>query len=148
MPNEETNVPDLPTPEAINEALTPEPSDPFESLTPEAREAVLKILPELTAKANQVAEANYAKRLQEAIELIKTDNEKQLQEFYKQNKPLEPIELEQLLSEEYLEFKVPIPAPDGELGNGNKIAFVIRELTQAKELKFLRYLKKELVPHI
>ncbi len=137
---------DLPTSEQVNEVLgQPEqPVDEFPDLSTEEKALIPKVIatitPAITQKANEIAEARHGKQLEQELIYLKAEQEKALQEFYKQNKPLEPAEIATLLSQEYMEFPVKLP-------NGKKDC-VIRELTQAAEMRFLRSLKKNLVPHL
>lgn len=137
---------ELPSDEVIQAALAPEEPDELADLSEEEKAVAAKILPKVTKKilfqVRQELEAKKAQELQQALDILKTENQKALDEFYKANKPLEPQEIEKLLSEEYLEFKVKLAT------NGNNQEFVIRELTQAAEMRFLKYLQKELVPHL
>ena len=134
----------LPTTEAVEEALSPAADDPLASLSPEEAEIGKRLLPALAEKANRLAEAKKAKELEKLVKELAESNNKAIQEeldkIRKANTPLEPNEIEKLLSQEYIEFNLKLRT------NGAFRDFVIRELPQAAEIKFFNCIKKAVVP--
>lgn len=75
---------------------------------------------------------------------LREENEKTirlaLEEFRKEQEPPTPEQISQLLSEEYLEFKIKLP--------GREEDFTIRELSISVEKKFYKLVKDKLLPKI
>ena len=136
------------SPEQVAEALASETVDELKDLTPEEAVIGAKLLPLLAAKANQKAEANKAKELVEVVDQLKKDNaammEEELRKIREANKPPDATEMTKLLSQEYLEFTVRV----FERKTKAEREFVIRELPQSIELKFVKSIKKAIVPHL
>ena len=140
---------DLPTPEAVAEALAPDVDQDLAQLTPEEARLVSRILPALEARARIAAEAQKGKELAQIVEELKRDNqaliEAELAKIRKAAEPPKPEELQKLLSQEYQEYTVQVRE------RANKYQprdFIIRELPQATELKFVRLIQKSLVPRL
>jgi hypothetical protein len=142
-----SEVIELPTRAQLDEAMA-EVSDPLlKNLTPEEVAIAQKILPAITVRANELAQANYTRSLEQTITSLKAENEKiiqaEIQKFRDGNKPLEPKDIQALLTQEYAEFSVKLSDRTGKAKD-----FVIRELPQAVELKMMKVLQKAIVPHL
>jgi hypothetical protein len=138
-----------PSPEEINDALTGvEDFEELRDLPPEAHAGALRIIPYLVQRANTAAEAGYAKKLESTVSELKAANSKmidtELDKMRAANKPPDPKEIEKLLTQEYQEFKVTVYERKGK----NQREFVIREMPQATELKFLKIIQQRMVPHL
>lgn len=137
----------FPTREELESAVE-EPVEPIEleSLSPEEKVIGAKLLPILTAKISQEAEARKAKKLAEEVERLKAANEKMMQDEIQKlrdsQKPPDPKQLEQLLTQEYGEMEVPIK------GKSGPRTFLIRELPQEAEKRLVAIVQKHLVPHL
>ena len=136
------------SPEEIDKILS-EPIEPDEIkifTTSEEKTIALKMLPMLAEKANKMAEATKARELEKAVIDLKAWNEKQmadkLEEITKRNTPPTVEEMEKLVSQDYVEFRVKL-RKDGEMKE-----FVISELPQSVETKFFKRIKSKLAPHI
>lgn len=128
-------------------AQSPLPEDYSALLTTEEERAVAaRILPALARRANELAEARKAKELEREVNLLRDQNreliEKEIDRMREETKPPSPEELEKLLSQEYLRFTVRLAV------NGTDKEFVIREMPQAAEMRFVRVLQKSLVPKL
>lgn len=125
-----------------------EPEELQSLKTPEEKQIGAKILPMIAAKANAMAEANYAKKLDSAVDQLKTENQKwietQMEEIRKANTPPDANDLEKLLSQEYLEVPVRLMEKSGR--STVEKSFVLRELPQATEQKFFKVIQKGIVP--
>lgn len=145
----EENI-NAPTPEEVDAALSG--VEEFEVTDAAVRKAVMKLIPALVQKANSVAkvtaEADYAKRLQTTVDELKVQNQKMIEAKIKEiedaSKPPDPKEIEKLLTQEYMEFKVKVTERKGKAAR----EFSIRELPQATELKFMKIIEKSLLPYL
>ena len=129
-------------------------SDPQEKQPDEIRmftdpkeiEIATKILPTVVQRVSAIAEAKKAKELDAYIKRLSEDNatmmKNELEKLQKEYAPLSSSEVGQLLKQEYLEFPVKTRDKNGER------EFVIREMSQAAELKFVKVLQKTIVPRI
>lgn len=136
----------LPTLDEVNTILgKPEP-DELENLPPEEAAIAAKLLPLLTAKANQQAEATKAKELQRIVMEIRDSNEerltKQLEEIRKSLTPPSPEEIQSLLGQAYAEFKVKLR------NDGTEIEFTIAELPVSVDVKVIKLVQSNLAPHM
>jgi hypothetical protein len=140
----------IPIPPEVEEALK-EDSIPeeFKILeTDEERKVAQKIIPILAKKANELAELNKAKELQKFIEELRGANEvtlkKEIAKIQENSKPPDPKELERLLTQEYQEFKVKILVGVKQVER----EFVIHELPQKMEKKFIKEIQKTIGPKL
>lgn len=137
----------FPTKEEVESAIA-EPEEPPElaALSPEEKAVGIKLLPLLTAKIMEQAEARKTKKLLEEVEKIKASNAEMMQaeikKLHERNKPPDPKQLEQLLSQEYGTMPVRI---EGRTGVQN---FTLRELPQEAEKRLMTLIQKYLVPHL
>lgn len=126
----------IPTEAEVNEALTAD--DVETELTEEERKVAAKIIPKLAAKANAMAEANKAKELNTFItqltEKNKVDMAAAIEKARKSLIPPTQEELQVLLDQDYMEFKLKI--------GKTKEEFTIGELTQWSEKRVLKTIKK------
>ena len=108
----------------------------------EERKVAAKILFPLTAQIQLQAEGKYAARLNTEVTKLVAANkeamEKELERIREQNRPLTPEEMQALLSQEYLEFKVKLRDGAGER------EFVLRELPMEVETKLLQTIRRTL----
>lgn len=129
----------------------PEP-DPILNVlqTDEERLVAAKILPALTAKVDSVVRLENAKKFTDEVTSLKAANEKAIRETIDQikrdAKPLEPADVEKLLSQDYL--TIPVSVPKREKGKTKQIEFVLGEVPQAVEQRFLKVLKDKLMPYL
>lgn len=127
----------------VMDALTTE-DDSLAGLTEEEAKVASKILPALAAKANSLAEAKKAKEVAEFIDKLVVEQKEKLktaiEEIRKSMVPPSPEELQTLLDQDYLEFKL-------KLGSDKK-EFVLCELPLAAETKIVKLLKKTLGEHL
>src|ERR1039457_4932845 len=125
----------------LNEVVEPEEIRVLK--TDEERELAHRIIPFLVAKTAKQMEAKRAKALSETVEMLKSDNAKlieaELVKIRDGAKPPDLKQIEQLLNQEYIEIK--FATPDGK-------EFVVRELPQAAENRFLKIIQKRLVPRL
>lgn len=121
-------------------------TDDLATFSDEERPIALKLratmLPRLAELANRQAEANKARELKDMFAKIVEDNEKilkeKIEEYRKALTPPTPDELNKILSQEYIEFKLEIRAA------GQTREFVIRELPLDAETKILKAIQKTL----
>jgi hypothetical protein len=101
-----------------------------------------KLLPVLVAKAQTAAEAKLADRLRQEVNALAEENSKlitaKLEEYRKQLTPPTPDDIQKVLSQEYVEFKVQVG------NNGSRKEFVIRELPLVAEQRLVKTLSKTL----
>lgn len=103
------------------------------------RKIAVQLFPMLSRKFKKAADAEAAKKLQELSSQLMDENKKALQteidKMRKANQALTPEELQKLLSQEYLEFTIPVRGrPD----------FVVTELPIRDEQRLLKVLKTTL----
>jgi len=141
------NQEEFPTREELESAIA-EPVEPPElaSLSPEEKAIGAKLLPILTAKISQEAEARKAKKLAEEVEKLKAANEQmmrdEIQKLRDSQKPPDPKQLEQLLTQEYGEMEVPVRGKNGPQ------TFTLHEMPQEAEKRLVAIVQKHLVPHL
>jgi hypothetical protein len=141
-------MPDVYSKEEIDKILN-EPQEEGEVKifeTESERVIARRMLPLIADKANKAADARAAKDTEKVITELRAWNEKTMQdrldEITKRNQPPTQEEMEKLVSQEYLEFKVTV-------GRSSKSRdFVITELPQSVESKFMRVIQKKLLPHL
>lgn len=139
----------IPTNQEVNDALTGvEEMEELRDATPEEKQMALKVIPYLSKRAHAMAEAGYARKIEDTVNILKIENAKimeaELEKLRKANKPLDPKEIEKLLSQEYAEYTVKVFERKGK----TERMFTIRELPQRTELAFLRIIQKHMVPHL
>jgi hypothetical protein len=141
MPTDEQ----LPTKEELDRILS-EPDETFRAFTPDEVPIAKRLLPMIARKAAVEAETKKAKELDMVVSKLKVDNEAmiraELEKIRSANKPLDPAELEKLISQEYL--TIPVRFQTGKTMR----EFTLVELPQEAETKFVRTLQKSLVPHL
>lgn len=150
----EENV--LPSPEQVEEALKAEPEELDLFTSDEEKTIARKLIPLITKKAIETAEARKAKELEKVVAELTTSNEKmitaELDKLRKANEPLSSEELQKLVSQEYIEFQVSVNVRGHKNGNGivhtEKRDFVICEVSARVEQKFLKAIKKTLADNI
>ena len=146
-----SEVIELPTREEIDSALAEPIKDQlFINLTDEETAIAVRILPGITIRANELAQARYTQILDQTITQLKAENEKiiqaEIKKFQDNNKPLEPKDIQVLLTQEYAEFNVKVYEKTGKTSRDRE--FVIRELPQAAELKMMKVIQKAIIPHL
>lgn len=106
------------------------------------REIASKLLLPLTSRINALAEARAAKKLEEELGKFQKEAEivlkAELEKIRKANTPPTPEEMQALLSQEYIEFKVRIR------DSSREREFVIRELPLNVEIKVLKQIQNTL----
>jgi hypothetical protein len=111
------------------------------------RHVAAKILPLLAGRANALAEARSAEKLNRLQTEFQVEARaalaKELEQIRKANEPLSTAELTSLLSQEYLTVEVQLPVRKGSVRN-----FTICELTQVAEIKILRIMQQVLIPRL
>lgn len=140
------------TPEKVQQLFADDSADVLEqeNYTPEELVIAKRLLPALVDKvgreSRKAADASAAKELATHLTRIETENDKNvkaaIEEFKKKNTPPSQEELSVLLSQEYLEFPVKL------FMEGKTKDFVIRELPQAAEKKFIHILQKKVLPNL
>src|SRR5882724_2621106 len=108
-----------------------------------------KIREEVRAELTVKFEAEYTKKIDEMQARLQEANKKQMEEVLKEwqaaQQPPTQEEINQLLNQEYFEFKVRLPDPD----NGEtEREFVIRELPQTVERLFYKRIKEHILPKL
>lgn len=88
--------------------------------------------------------AEFEGKMNSQLDIIKKENQKAIEgaiaEMRKKIEPPKPDELQAILDQEYIEFKVKVHA------SGDERTFTIRELPQAIERKILKEIKKQAIP--
>lgn len=138
-------------PDDVKNILAPEVDPAVNVLeTEEERLVAAKILPKLSAKIAAEADLRANKRIDGFIAQLKADNakaiEQTIEQIKKDAKPLEPGDVEKLLSQDYLTITVKVPTR--EKGKTKQLEFVLSEQPQAVEQRFLKILKEKLVPYM
>ena len=133
--------------QAIDEV---EVKDDLDFLETEEQKAIgAKVLAVISAKAYAKAEAMKAKELQSFVDRLKADNELQIKQTIEkirnEAKPTSPADLEKLLSQEYVEVTFTVKE---RTNSYNERTFVLRELPQTIELKFLKSIQQTIVPRL
>src|SRR5882724_137144 len=117
-----------------------------------------KIRAEVEAEIKAIYEAKWVKEVADIRQKLTDQNEiaiqKAIEELRAELKPPSKEDISQLLSQEYLEFKVDIPWSDPPEGSDANLVgseahtrtFVIRELGQSKEKAFYKKLKEQIIP--
>lgn len=113
----------------------------------QADHSIEYIQAEAEKKAKEQYSAQYVKDIAAYKEQLRSENDVAIQqaisEFKKSQEPPKPEEIQQLLSQEYLSFKVQIPDPKDET---KEREFTIKELPQRAEKAFYKKFKDELIP--
>ncbi len=139
----------IPTPEETAAVLTAPVDDELDALTPEEKQVALKLINgawyhKLLSRVEANSEAKLAKKLDQQVQDLIASNKTMIQgeldKLRKANEPLKPEELEKLVNQEYLEFKIELPKNRGRAAR----EFVIQELPVKVEKKLVTALKKSL----
>lgn len=140
------------TPEKVQEIFSDDSADVLEqdSYTPEELAVAKRLMPALVDKigreSRKAADASAAKELEKQITAIQAENKQavnlMMEDWKKKNTPPTPEELSTLLSQEYIEFPVKL------FLEGKTKDFVIRELPQAAEKRFIHILQKKVLPNL
>lgn len=135
----------------VSDILAPDSGEDVANVlqTEEERSVAAKILPRLAAKVQAEERVRQAKKLDAQVTELKVANEKALKEtldkIQKDAKPLEPAEIEKLLSQEYLTVTFKVPRRGGDV---KEQEFIIQELPASVEKKFVKVLKEKLMPYV
>lgn len=140
------------TPEKVQEIFADDTADVLENekFTPKELAIAKRLLPGLVDKisreSRKAADASAAKQLEKQLTAIQAENEENIktmiEEWKKKNTPPTPEELSTLLNQEYLEFPVKLYL------EGKTKDFVIRELPQSAEKRFVHILQKKVLPNL
>lgn len=139
----------IPTPEETVAVLEAPVDDELDALSAEDKTVALKLIngpwyQKLKARAEATAEAKKAKELDAQVQDLIASNKAmmtaEIDKLRKANEPLKPEELEKLVNQEYLEFKISLPKHRDRSAR----EFVIRELPIKVEKKLVNTLKKTL----
>lgn len=118
-----------------------------------ATEEVIDVGPDgvLRQQIRAEVETEYQEKFKKEVEdfktVLSTQNrqaiEKTIADFRKQMEPPKPEDIQKLLEQEYIEFKISIP---GKTKGSDKRLLTIRELPQLIEKKFYKRIKEAIVP--
>jgi hypothetical protein len=138
MPVDQESLKDAIDVLALKPEFTPEEKIVADKLRPQ-----LKVL--LRPEVRLELEAEYIKR-QQAFEEATVATSRQaveqaIKNWKEEQEPLTPKDIQTLLKQEYLEFEVPC-----KLRNGKIEDFVLQELPQEIEIKFVEKLRKHFIP--
>ena len=113
-------------------------------LTAEEARIVARVLPIMADRANRAAEAKKMQELSVALEKLAEENKKAITEAVEKIKkdmtPPSPEDIEAILSQEYLEFKLQI--------RGSDKPYVIRELPLEAETRIIKAVQKTLAERL
>ena len=119
------------TAELLDEIIGAQPDD--------VRLAIADIMPRLAARVEQQAEAQKARELEKTVNELRDYTDKRLsatiEEIRKNATPPGPADIQMLLDQEYLSFKLTLPV------NGNNTSFTLTELPVSNEKMVLASVK-------
>src|ERR1700733_3145505 len=116
-------------------------------MSTQAEPAVEHLRAQIEDEVKKQFQAQYTKDITVFKEQLRVENDAAVQqaisEFRKSQEPPKPEEIQLLLSQEYLSFKVQIPDPQDEKKDRE---FTIKELPQRAEKAFYKKFKEQLIP--